>query len=216
VRRAVGEHVSIPATTDNGYFAASAFALWACGFSAIAICWLLRWSRVYTLRSSARVVRVRTGLEMPVPVMSASDIIEPGVYGCLRPVLLLPEGIAERLSQAQLDAVLTHEFCHVRRKDNLTATIHMAVQAIFWFHPLTWWIGARLVDERERACDEDVLRLGCEPSVYAESILAVCRLYLSSPLACVSGVTGSNPCPSTRHFWSCAATNDVNNAKIAA
>jgi bla regulator protein blaR1 len=189
---AVAEHVSIPAATDHCYFAASAFALWACGFLAIAICWLLRWRRVYILRRFARVVRVPTSLEMPVPVMSAPDIFEPGIYGCLRPVLLLPEGIAERLSQAQLDAVLRHEFCHVRRRDNLTATIHMAVQAIFWFHPLTWWIGARLVDERERACDEEVLRLGCEPSVYAESILTVCRFYLSSPLACVSGVTGSN------------------------
>ena len=108
--------------------------------------------------------------------MSAPDLIEPGIVGVLRPVLLLPEGIAEQLNQTQLDAILAHEFCHVRRKDNLTATIHMAVQAIFWFHPLTWWIGARLVDERERACDEEVLRRGCKPNVYAESILAICRV----------------------------------------
>jgi uncharacterized protein (TIGR03435 family) len=124
--------------------------------------------------------------------MSAPDVVEPGVYGFLRPVLLLPAGISGRLNQIQLDAILTHEFCHVRRKDNLTAAIHTAVQAIFWFHPLTWWIGSRLVDERERACDEEVLRLGCKPNVYAESILMICKLYLSSPLACVSGVTGSN------------------------
>jgi beta-lactamase regulating signal transducer with metallopeptidase domain len=68
----------------------------------------------------------------------------------------------------------------------------MAVQAIFWFHPLTWWIGVRLVAERERACDQEVLGRGCKANVYAESILAICRLYLSSPLACISGVTGSN------------------------
>ena len=51
--------------------------------------------------------------------------------------------------------------------------------------------GTRLFDERERACDEEVLHLGCNPAVYAESILAVCRWYLSSPVACVSGVTRS-------------------------
>ena len=45
----------------------------------------------------------------------------------------------------------------------------MMVQALFWFHPLVWWIGARLVDERERACDEAVVRLGHEPRVYAEN-----------------------------------------------
>jgi hypothetical protein len=51
---------------------------------------------------------------------------------------------------------------------------------------------SRLVEERERACDEEVLRLGGEPQVYAESILKVCEFCLESPLTCVSGVTGSN------------------------
>ncbi len=68
----------------------------------------------------------------------------------------------------------------------------MLVEAAFWFHPLVWWIGARLVEERERACDEAVLSLGSEPQVYAEAILNVCKLYVESPLVCVSGVTGSN------------------------
>jgi bla regulator protein BlaR1 len=178
--------------TNHGYLVAAGAVLWASGFVAVAVCWLLRWRRIQALRSSARAVSVPTGLEIPVPVMSAPGVIEPGVFGVLRPVLLLPEGIVEHLNRAQLDAILTHEFCHIRRNDNLTATIHMAVQAIFWFHPLTWWIGSRLVDERERACDEEVLGLGFKPQTYAESILLICRLYLSSPLVCVSGVTGSN------------------------
>src|SRR6202012_4511425 len=63
---------------------------------------------------------------------------------------------------------------------------------VFWFHPLVWWIGARLVEERERACDEDVLTLGNEPRVYADAILNVCKLYAESPLVCVAGVTGSD------------------------
>jgi uncharacterized protein (TIGR03435 family) len=107
-------------------------------------------------------------------------------------VLLLPQGIGERLSEEELGSIVAHEMCHVRRRDNLTAAIHMVVEALFWFHPLVWWIGARLVEERERACDEEVLRMGKAPEVYAESILKVCRLYLESPLPCVSGVTGAD------------------------
>ena len=129
---------------------------------------------------------------MPVEVRSSPGLLEPGVVGFLRPILLLPEGIAERLTPRQLEAVLAHELCHVRRRDNLTSAIHMIVEAVFWFHPLVWWIGARLVDERERACDEAVLRLGSEPQVYAEGILNVCKIYVESPLRCVSGVTGSD------------------------
>ncbi len=118
--------------------------------------------------------------------------MEPGVFGIFRPVMLLPEGIMDRLTPAQLEAIVAHELCHVRRRDNLTGAIHMIVETIFWFHPLVWWIRARLIDERERACDEEVLRLGNEAEVYAESIIEACKLYLESPLVCVSGVTGSD------------------------
>jgi beta-lactamase regulating signal transducer with metallopeptidase domain len=97
--------------------------------------------------------------------------MEPGVFGWRSPVLLWPRGIEERLTDLQIDAIVAHEIAHMRRRDNLTSALHMIVQAIFWFHPLTWWIGTRLVDERERACDEDVLRGGSRPDVYAESIL---------------------------------------------
>ena len=49
-----------------------------------------------------------------------------------------------------------------------------------------------MIDERERACDEAVLRSGNDPDEYAEGILTVCRHTLRAPLACVSGVTGSD------------------------
>jgi uncharacterized protein (TIGR03435 family) len=49
-----------------------------------------------------------------------------------------------------------------------------------------------MVEERERACDEEVLRDLAEPKAYAEGILNVCKLYVESPLTCVSGVTGAD------------------------
>jgi uncharacterized protein (TIGR03435 family) len=125
-------------------------------------------------------------------VRPSATRLEPGIFGVFRPVLLLPEGIADHLPTAQFQAILAHEFCHVRRRDNLTASIQMVVEAAFWFHPLVWWIGARLVEERERACDEEVLRLGSQPEDYAAAILSVCRFYLESPLPCASGVTGAD------------------------
>jgi uncharacterized protein (TIGR03435 family) len=96
------------------------------------------------------------------------------------------------LAPAQLQAVIAHELCHVRHWDNPIAAMHMFVETVFWFHPLVWWIGKRMVEERERACDEEVLRLGSEPRVYAEGILNVCKSYLSSPLPCASGVSGAD------------------------
>src|SRR5262249_17254384 len=125
-------------------------------------------------------------------VLSSPAMLEPGVFGILRPVLLLPEGIAEHLAPAHLQAILAHELCHIRRRDNLAAAMHMAVEAVFWFHPLVWWLGARIIEERERACDEEVLELGNRPEIYAESILKTCQFYLESPLTCMSGIAGSD------------------------
>src|ERR1700685_4261254 len=116
--------------------------------------------------------------------------VAPTVDGIRKPVLLLPDGIADRLTPAQFQAILAHELCHVRRRDNLAAAVHMLVEALFWFYPVVWWLGARLIDERERACDEEVLRLGGKPKDYAEAILSVCKSYLESPIACVSGISG--------------------------
>ncbi len=124
--------------------------------------------------------------------MASRARLEPGVFGIWKPVLLLPDGIGDRLPPEQLRTVLAHELCHVQRKDNLTAAIHLVVETIFWFHPLVWWIRARLVEERERACDEQVLDASPDAGVYAEAILNVCRFYLEQPLVSVAGVTGSN------------------------
>jgi uncharacterized protein (TIGR03435 family) len=181
--------VRIPADQPSNYWVPAALTVWGGGLAAIAGCWLLRWFRVLKLRRSAARMSIAG---VAVPVLSATGLVEPGVFGIFRPVLLLPEGILETLSAGQLEAILAHELCHVRRRDNLTAAIHMLVQATFWFHPLVWWLGVRLTDERERACDEEVLRLGSAPRVYAEGILHVCKLYVESPVACVSGVTGSD------------------------
>ena len=129
---------------------------------------------------------------LAIKVVLSPAILEPGVFGVLRPLLLLPEGIAAQLTPEQMESVLAHELWHVRRRDNLTGALHMMVEALFWFHPLIWWLGGRLMEERERACDEEVLRLGNQPEVYAEGILKICDLYWQSPSRCVSGVTGAN------------------------
>jgi uncharacterized protein (TIGR03435 family) len=68
----------------------------------------------------------------------------------------------------------------------------MLVEAAFWFHPLVWWLGARLIEERERACDEHVLRGGHPPDSYAEAILRVCQHYVQSRLSSVATVSGAD------------------------
>jgi bla regulator protein blaR1 len=163
-------------------------ATWLCGAAVALIFWIRSVWQIRVIKRAA----THLPLSLPVPVMSSQARMEPGVFGIFRPVLILPEGITDRLTPAQFKAVLAHELCHVRRRDNLIAAIHMFVETVFWFHPFPWWIENRMVEERERACDEDVLRVVGEPQVYAEGILNVCKLYVESPTVCVSGVTGAD------------------------
>ena len=148
------------------------FAVWLVGFAAVLFHWWNRWRRIRAaVRASLPLREGREAdafrrfqsngrLNLPsVGLVSSAAKLEPGIFGILRPVLWLPVGIADCLSATELDAILAHELCHVRRRDNLAAAVHMVVEAIFWFHPLVWWLGARLVEERERACDEQVVLL---------------------------------------------------------
>jgi bla regulator protein blaR1 len=175
--------------------------VWPAGSVALLLVWAVRWHRVTRAARAASTVtsgplldtiRRLEGHTPRIRLLSSNLAIEPGVFGIVRPELMWPAGIEDRLSDEQIEAILAHEVAHVRRRDNLAALIHMLVEAVFWFHPLVWWIGARLVDERERACDEDVVRLGTAPEVYAESILKTCQFYIESPLVCIAGVTGSD------------------------
>jgi bla regulator protein BlaR1 len=166
---------------------AALLVAWACGFLAVIVMWARQWWRVHASLRSSTPVRLSNG----ITARSIPNLYEPGVFGIIKPVLLLPEGIADRLMPAEFEAILAHEMCHIRRRDNLFSFVHMLVEAMFWFHPLVWWLGRQLTIERERACDEEVLRVCLEPQVYAEGILKVCEFYLESP-PMVAGVTGSN------------------------
>lgn len=179
-------------------------AVWLCGLVSVLAAWTSGWRRAVRMTRESRPVcegrevealeraRRKAGLRKPIPLRMSSRAMEPGVFGVIRPVLLWPAGISEKLDDAQIEAIAAHEVEHVRRRDNLTSAAHMLVEALFWFHPAVRWMGARLVEERERACDEKVVEQSAQPEAYAESILKVCAFCLEPPVPCVSGVSGSD------------------------
>jgi beta-lactamase regulating signal transducer with metallopeptidase domain len=159
---------------------------WSIGSVVLLFRWLLQWMKLRAVVAAATPLEI----EAPIPVREAATTFEPGICGIFSPVLLLPQGISTCLTSTELDSVLEHELSHWWRRDNLTGALHMFVAAVFWFHPLVWWLGWRLVIERERACDEQVIQSGTERQIYAGAILKVCRLYLEPPLLCTAGVSG--------------------------
>ncbi len=179
-------------------------ATWLCGCILMLIRWIRQWSRARRLvqESAAlaegrevlavRQAEARARIHESIPVVSTSKTVEPGIFGVVRPVLIWPAGLSMRMDDAHIASIVAHELEHVRRRDNLTAALHSLVEAVFWFHPAVWWIGVKMREERERACDEQVLENNAEPRTYADSILKVCAFCLESPLSCVAGVSGSD------------------------
>ena len=163
-------------------------AIWILGTAVYCLRWLLQWRAVRSTLAGCQ----QLSTNLPATVLIGPGDAAPGVFGIVRPVVIVPRKVLEELHAEQLQAVLAHEACHIQRHDNLTAAIHGCVEAIFWFYPPVRWIGANLLRERETACDEAVIQEGYEQRTYAESILNVCRLGVVAQFSGVAASTGGD------------------------
>lgn len=166
-----------------------AAVVWALGAALVCVRWFLQWRSVRSLLAGAPQA-LMDGAPAPLRITSAN--LTPGVFGIFRPVLIMPRRLLQTLDSRQLQSVFAHEGCHIDRRDNLTAAIHRCVEAIFWFHPLVWWVGTNLLRERETACDEAVIDEGHEQQAYAESILTACRLTVLARCGPIAASTGGD------------------------
>ncbi|HEY6401383.1 MAG TPA: M56 family metallopeptidase, partial [Blastocatellia bacterium] len=153
--------------------------------------------RVETGREAATLedLKIRLNVSRSVGLILCSRFAEPMVWRALRPLIVLPRGLAENLSDGELQSVLAHELFHVKRYDNLFGSLQMFVCCFFWFHPLVWLIDRKLIENREVMCDERVLLSGLSgaaPDAYAASLWKVVQFGLGWPVAGISRATGSN------------------------
>ena len=98
----------------------------------------------------------------------------PKVAGLFRPVILIPES-ARSWDAPDREAALLHELSHIKRADRRTQALAQLSCALYWFNPLVWIAARALGRERERACDDEVLRAGIRPSAYASLLLDLAR-----------------------------------------
>jgi beta-lactamase regulating signal transducer with metallopeptidase domain/Tfp pilus assembly protein PilF len=136
-----------------------------------------------------------------VPLRIVAPEYVPGAHGLFRQCVVLPEGLAQHLTMPEFRALVAHERAHIRRHDNLQAAIVHAIVSLFWFDPVLWWIERRMLDERERACDEMALAAGAEPEHYISGIAKVCCMSVAGA-AGYAGATGANLHQRMEHIMS--------------
>ncbi|MGA9672167.1 MAG: M56 family metallopeptidase [Terracidiphilus sp.] len=97
----------------------------------------------------------------------SAEVERPSVFGFFRPQILLPSGLAERLSASELQQVVLHEMEHLRRRDDWTNLLQKIGLMLFPLNPALFWTERQLCAERELACDDRVLRSSCARKDYA-------------------------------------------------
>jgi hypothetical protein len=126
----------------------------------------------WQLEVNALCERLRIRREVRLVIIDRHS--SPLAAGVVRAVILLPQAAAA-WSDDRRRAVLLHELAHIKRHDCRVQIVAQAACALYWFDPLVWVAAAELRRERERACDDEVLRLGAPASSYATHLLDIAR-----------------------------------------
>ncbi len=125
--------------------------------------------------------RRRLGIRQPVYLGANSGVRVPVVVGWLRPAVLLPHAMSDPGGAHHRHAVLLHELAHVRRGDYAWNIVLRIVQALYWFHPLTWLIGRLVRSVREQACDDLCVHHLRGAAPYREALVAVAATLVDCP-----------------------------------
>lgn len=83
----------------------------------------------------------------------------PSLFGFLNPRLILPQGIAQKLNDAELRHVFLHEWAHRRRNDIWVNSCMHVLLIVHWFNPFLWYAAGRMREDQELA--SDALALSC-------------------------------------------------------
>ena len=124
-------------------------------------------------RQRVDALRQMLGIARNVRVHVSTQVGTPCTARWLRPVVFVPAGLLARAPADQLEALLAHELAHIARKDWLWNGVQCAVETLLFFHPAVWWLGKRIRQEREHACDDLAVAACGNPLALAEALASL-------------------------------------------
>jgi beta-lactamase regulating signal transducer with metallopeptidase domain len=149
-------------------------------------------------------------------VSTSSSCAAPVTVGFFHPTVIFPEHWGQ-WPQAQLEAVLTHESEHARRRHPLVQWLALLNRAVFWFHPAAWWLERHLSALAEEACDNVVLARGYDPRTYSEYLIDMARSVKQSGVRLnIAGMTmpGSSLPRRIRHILEGSSVPHISRARM--
>jgi beta-lactamase regulating signal transducer with metallopeptidase domain len=118
----------------------------------------------------------KAGLHKTVALVESTLVRTPLVVGHLKPFIMFPIGLINRLDPFEAEAIIAHEIAHIVRRDYLFNILQSLVETIFYYHPAVWWLSSAMRREREIAADELAISLTGNPVNYAKALVVVQEL----------------------------------------
>jgi|GEM_PF-1615800 len=107
-----------------------------------------------------------------IGLRESDELSSPAAWGGRRPCVILPVGLAGKLSVPQLRWTLAHEVSHLRHGDWAVALAQAVCAWCCFFNPAVWVASFAASALRERACDEAAVRMtGIPPKDSASGFL---------------------------------------------
>jgi beta-lactamase regulating signal transducer with metallopeptidase domain len=131
----------------------------------------------------ARRAASRLSIRRVVRVLESSAVHVPTVVGWLKPVVLVPAAVLSGLTSSQLEALLAHEFAHVKRHDYLVNVLQSVVETVLFYHPAVWWVSKQIRIEREHCCDDIAVEICGDRVMYVAALRDLETLRVTPSLA---------------------------------
>jgi len=124
-------------------------------------------------RARADQLGAALGIARSVAVRLSGEVLTPFAARLVRPVIWLPLSLLARAPADQIEALLAHELAHIARRDWLWNSVQCLVECALFFHPAVWWLGRRIRQEREHACDDLAVAACGDAIALAEALTAL-------------------------------------------
>lgn len=131
----------------------------------------------------------KLGLNQQVKLMQSGIAKVPMVVGHFKPLILIPLGLLNRLSTAEVEAILAHELAHIKRRDYLINILQSFIEIVFFFNPAVLWVSQLIKTEREHCCDDLAISCVNDRKNYV-SALVFCQEFKQCAPAYAMGITG--------------------------
>lgn len=147
---------------EIGIFSALSF-VWLAGTAAMALCSIVSFAKLKKELSEAVLLREN--------IYISDKITTPFVTGIFSPKIYLPISVKEE----ELEYIILHERCHIKRGDHIVKLISFALLCIHWFNPFIWLAFCLSNRDMEMSCDEAVMKKMKEDvrASYSQSLLSL-------------------------------------------